>query len=150
MRPCCRPVLHRQGRGCFLRASAQHHKVVRVAHHREALRGDQMVERVEIDVAEQRAADRPLRGALFGGAFLEPVEHSLFKEGCDQRQDATVRHLPPDLGEKPVFRNRVEIALQIGVDDVEVAGLEQFVDPAQRVPRFREGRLLQPRPGRKP
>ena len=109
-----------------------------------------MVERVEIDVAQQRTADRPLRGASFGGPFVEPVEHALFKERRNQPEKATVRHLPPDQSEKTVFWDRVEIALQIGVDDVDVAGFEQSIDPPQRVPRFREGRLLQPRPGRKP
>jgi len=68
----------------------------------------------------------------------------------DQLQNATVRHLLPDPGEKTVFGNCVEVALQIGVDDVDVARIEQFIDPPQRVPRFREGRVLQPRPGRKP
>src|SRR5205823_5217061 len=93
----------------------------------------QMVERVEVDVAQQRTADRPLRGALFGGPFFEPVEHPLFKERRDQPEKATVRHLLPDQGEKTVFWYRVEIALQVGVDDVDVAGFEQFIDPPQRV-----------------
>jgi hypothetical protein len=56
----------------------------------------------------------------------------------------------PDQGKKAVFRDRVEVALQVGIDDMVVAGFEQRIDPPQRVPRFREGRLLQPRPGRKP
>jgi len=91
-----------------------------------------------------------LRRALFGGPLLEPVEHSLFKECFDQSEKATVRHLLPNKGEKTVFGDRVEIAFQIGVHDMDVAGLEQLIDPPQRVPRFREGRLLQPRLGRKP
>jgi hypothetical protein len=109
-----------------------------------------MVERVKIDVTEQRTAHCALRCALFGGPFLEPVQHPLFKECGDQRQYATVRYLLTDKGKKTVFGDRVEIALQIGVDDMEVAGREQLGDPPQCVPRFREGRLLQPRPGRKP
>jgi len=146
-----RPVLHcRQGCGRLLRTPAQHHKVVRISHHLKALRGHQMVERVEVNVAQQRTAHRTLRRALFGGPFLEPVEHPLFQERLDQPEKAAVRHLLPDQGEKTVLGNCVEIALQIGVDDVDVAGFEQAVDPPQRVPRFREGRLLQPRLGRKP
>jgi hypothetical protein len=92
-----------------------------------------MVERVEIDVAEQQTAHRALRRALFGGPLFEPVEHSLFKERLDQAKNATVRHLLPDQGEKTVFGDRIEIALQIGVHDVDVAGLEQLIDPPQRV-----------------
>ena len=92
-----------------------------------------MVERVERDVAQQRTADRTLRGAVLGGPFFEPVENPLFEERLDQPQNATVRHLLPNQGEKTVFGNRVEIALQVGVDDVDVAGFEQSRDPPQRV-----------------
>ena len=94
--------------------------------------------------------DRPLRGAVFGGPFLKPVENSLFKEGLDETQNAPVRHLLPDPGEKPVFGYRVEVALQVGIDDVDEAGLEQRIDPPRRVlaapsgakaPSLRWGRL---------
>ena len=146
-----RPSLHhRQRSGCLLRAAAQHHKVVRVAHHLEALLGHQMIERVEIDIAKQRTAYRTLWCALFGGPLFETVEHSLFQERFDQSKNATVRHLLPHQGEKTVFGDGVEIALQIGIHDMDGAGLEQPIDPPQRVPRFREGRLLHPRLGRKP
>jgi hypothetical protein len=73
----------------------------------------------------------------------------LFKEPCDQREDAAVRYLVPDTGKKTIFGDRVEIALQIGVDDVDVAGREPPFDPPQRISRLREGRLLQPRLGQK-
>ncbi len=71
-----------------------------------------MVERIEVDVAEQWTADRTLGGALCGGPLLKPVENALFKERRDQPEQATVRHLLPDQGEKTVFWYRVEIALQ--------------------------------------
>jgi hypothetical protein len=48
-------------------------------------------------------------------------------------ENATVRHLLPDQGEKTVFGDGVEGALQIGIHDVDVASLEQPIDPPQRV-----------------
>src|SRR5213595_2802042 len=75
----------------------------------------------------------PLRGALVGGPFPEPVQHTLFEKRLDQSEDATVRYLLPDQGKKAVFRDRVEVALQVGIDDVAVAGFEQLIDPPQRV-----------------
>ena len=89
---CCTSA---KAAAALLRASTQDHEVVRVPHHLKARLGRQMIERVEIDVAEQRTAHCTLRGALLGGSFLQPVEHPLFKEGLDQPEDATVRHLCP-------------------------------------------------------
>ena len=62
-----------------------------------------MIERVEIDVAEQRTAHRALRCAPFGGPLLKPAAHPLFKKRFDQPQNATVRHPLPDQGEKTVL-----------------------------------------------
>ena len=51
-----RPALHLgQRRGRFGRAATQHHEVVCVAHHLIAPLGHQVVERVEVDVAQKRA-----------------------------------------------------------------------------------------------
>jgi hypothetical protein len=83
------------------------------------------------------------------GSTPRSRQYALFKEPCDQREDAAVRYLVPDTGKKTIFGDRVEIALQIGVDDVDVAGREPPFDPPQRIPRLREGRLWQPRPGQK-
>jgi site-specific DNA recombinase len=80
-----------------------------------------------------RSDHRALRRSLFGGPFVEPVEHALVEECLDQRQNAPVRHFLPDKGEKAVLRDRVEVALPIGIDDMDVAGFEQFIDPPQRV-----------------
>src|SRR5439155_14110073 len=67
------------------------------------------------------------------GPLLEPVQYALFKERCAQREYAAVRYLLPDKGKETIFGDRVEIALQIGVDDVDVAGREQPFDPPQGV-----------------
>src|SRR5215813_2314927 len=82
-----RPLPHRrQRRGRLLRASTQHHEVVGVAHHLEALPCHQMVEWVEIDVAQQRAYHGPLRRAIFGGPFFYPPHNSLLKESRQNRK----------------------------------------------------------------
>src|SRR6516165_4505891 len=92
-----------------------------------------MVERIEVDVAQQRAHHSALRCALFRCPFSVAVQHALFEKAFDQRQNSTVQHLLADQGEKAIFRNGVEVALQIGTDDMDVPGLEQPFHPPQRV-----------------
>src|ERR1700732_818393 len=73
-----RPLLHqRQGPLRFLRRSTQDHEVVRVTHHRQALFGQQVVERVQVDVCKKRTADRSLRFALIWSPLLQPVQDTL-------------------------------------------------------------------------
>src|SRR5262249_42281363 len=65
--------------------------------------------------------------------FPVAIEDSLFKEALDQRQDTAVLHLLADQGHQAVLRDRVEVAFQVGIDDVDVTGPEQFLQPPQRV-----------------
>src|SRR4030095_6598697 len=52
------PLLHHgEGAGRFLRTATQDHEVVRVAHHLESFLSHQVVQRIQIDVTEQRADD---------------------------------------------------------------------------------------------
>jgi len=104
-----RPVLHRSQRpGSVFRASAQHHEVVRIAHHLEPAAGHHVVERIEVDVAQQRTDRRALRRALlrrpFTGAFQDP----LAEERPDQRKHAAIRHLASDQRQQAILRDRVE------------------------------------------
>ena len=69
-------------------------------------------------------------------------QHALLQERLDQRQHSAIRHLPGHQGQQPVLRDRVEVALQVGIDHMDVARLEQLVHPPQRV-------FAAP-PGRKP
>jgi hypothetical protein len=43
------------------------------------------------------------------------------------------RHLAADQGLQAILRNRIEVALQIGIDDVDVTGLEEVLHPPQRL-----------------
>ena len=57
--PRCPALQRGQGPLCLRLRATQHHEVVGVAHHLEALLGHAVVERVEIDVAEQRTDHAP-------------------------------------------------------------------------------------------
>src|SRR5205085_10247008 len=89
-------------------ASTHHYEVVRVAHHLEAAPGHQVVERVEIDVAQQRAHHSALWRAFLGCPFAVAVTDALLEERLDQRQQTAVRHLRADQGEKTCLGNGVE------------------------------------------
>ena len=75
----------------------------------------------------------PLRRPLLGRPLLQAVQDALLEERLDQAQHAPVRHLLAHQGHQAVMRDRVEVAFQIGIDDVRVARLEQLVHSTQRV-----------------
>src|SRR6266567_150277 len=92
-----------------------------------------MIERIEIDIAQQRAYHGSLWRALFRHPLLIPVQNSLFKEALDQRHDAAIRHLLANQGQQAVLWDRIKVALEVDIDDVDVTSLEQFHHPPQRV-----------------
>ena len=51
----------------------------------------------------------------------------------DQAQNAAIRNFLPEDLKQTVFRDRIEVTLQIRVHDVHVTGFEQFFDAPQRV-----------------
>ena len=77
--------------------------------------------------------NRTLWRTLFRHPFPVTVQNPLFKEVLDQRHDAAVRHLLTNQGQEAILRNRIEVALEIDIDDVAVASLEQFRHPPQRI-----------------
>ena len=96
-----------------------------------------MIQRVQVDVAQQRrdhrALGRALRRALFRHPFLGVFQHALAEKRLDQFQDAAIGHLTGHAGQQTVFRDRVEVTLQVGVNDVDVARLEPFIHAAEGV-----------------
>src|SRR5712692_4391611 len=91
-----------------------------------------MVERVEIDVAQQRAHHGTLWRAPIGCPLPGVAQNSLIEEAPDQRQEAAIHHLSADHGHQAAFRDRAEVVLQIGIDDMYVTRLEQLIHPPQR------------------
>src|SRR6185312_11829658 len=72
------PLLHQsQGPLRFLRRATQDHEVVRVTYHGQTRRGQQVVERVQIDVGQERADDRSLRCAFFRSPLAQAVQDAL-------------------------------------------------------------------------
>src|SRR5882724_12885736 len=92
-----------------------------------------MIERIKIDIAQQRAYHGSLWSAFFWHPLLIPVQNSLFKEALDQRHDAAIRHLLANQGQQAVLWDRIKVALEVDIDDVDVTSLEQFHHPPQRV-----------------
>src|SRR6266481_5572402 len=129
-----RPVLdHRQGSGRLCFTATQHHEVVGIAHHLEALPGHRLVQWVEVDVAQQRRDHRALRRAFLGRPRLQAIEDALPQELAQQLHDLPIRYLPADLGQQVLVRDRVEVALQISIDDEHRTVLQQLVDPPQGI-----------------
>ena len=74
-----------------------------------------MIQRVQIDVAQQRTDHRALGRALFRNPFAGILQNTLFQERLDQCQNAALSDLAGHQGQQAVFRDRVEVAFQIGI-----------------------------------
>ena len=62
-----------------------------------------------------------LRCPRHRGPRAQAVQHSLFQELLHQTQDSAVRDPFTHPAHQPIFRDRVEVALQVRIDDVHVA-----------------------------
>ncbi len=73
-------------------------------------------------------------GAPLSGVHSDAsVQDARLQKRFDQRQHAAVGDLFLQARQQTIVRNRVEIAFQIGVHDMHVAGLQQLIDSPQRV-----------------
>jgi hypothetical protein len=88
---------------------------------------------MQIDVGQQRRDDRPLRRSRRGRPSLHVLHDVLPQEAFYQRQNASVADLFRYPRHQPVVRDRVEVALQVGVHHMGVTFLQQPVDLPQRV-----------------
>src|SRR6266446_80416 len=123
-----------QGGLCFFAALAQHHEVVGIPHHPIAASRHQFIKRVPVDVGQQRADNCALRRAL--GRF--PPFHSphnfLTEPAAQQAKNAPITDALLDPLHQPLMRDRVEVALKVGVDHKRVAFLDELIHFAQRIP----------------
>src|SRR5262245_3708944 len=130
----CRPVLRLAQRLlCFCLAPTEDDEIVRVAHHLPTPRDHQLVERVEIDVAQQRRDHRPLWRARLRRRRAERAHHLLLQERVEQLQHSSVGNLR----RHPLTHFRVwdgvEVAFQIRIHYECVSFVEQLLDPPQRI-----------------
>ena len=63
------------------------------------------------------------------GPLAQAVHHSLVQELLHQAQDSAVRDSLTHSAHQPIFRDRVEVALQVRIDDVHAAFVQQGFDP---------------------
>src|SRR5262245_1160691 len=129
-----RPVLHLAHRLFRFRlASTQDDEVIRVAHHLPSSRGHQLVERVEIDVAQQRRDHRPLRRTRLRRRPSQRAHHLLLQESVEQLQQTSIG----DLRRHPLTQSRVrdgvEVAFHIRVHYKCVSRFEQLLDASHRI-----------------
>ncbi len=107
------PALHPfQRLAGFRLAPAQNHEVVGVPHHRQSRPRHEVVERVEIDIGQQRTDDRSLRSSLLRRPSFRRLHHLRGEIRFQQSEHPAIRHFLPHPVEKRRMRNRVEIAFQ--------------------------------------
>ena len=100
----CHPRLNkRQSRFRSVACATQHHKVVCVANHFIATLGQQMVQRIEIHVTQQRTENSPLRRSGCRSPFIHAVQNTGCQKRLDQRQQAAVGDLRFQLSQQLHF-----------------------------------------------
>src|SRR5262249_49932519 len=107
--------------GCL----AKHHKVIGVANHAVALLLHMTVQRVKIDISQQRTDHRSLRCAARWRPSLHLLDDVLLKIRFYQLKHPPIAHLFLHALQKPRMCNGVEVALKIGIHYKGVAFSKQ-------------------------
>src|SRR5712691_3606739 len=124
----------RQGSVGLFSTPTEHYKVVRIAHHPIPAGRHQFIERVQVDVRQQRADDRTLRRALRRRPSLQVAHDVLLEPAAQQVENAPITDALLNPLHQPLVRDGVEVALEVGVDHVDVAIRNQLSHLAQRIP----------------
>src|SRR5712675_1759820 len=123
-----------QGGLCFFAALAQHHEVVGIPHHPIAASRHQFIQRVQVDVRQQRADNCALRRALGRFPPFHSLHNFLTEPAAQQAKNAPITDALLDPLHHPLMPYRVEVALEVGVDHERVAFLDELIHFAQRIP----------------
>src|SRR6202045_1364624 len=121
-----------QGSVRLLAALTQNHEVVRIAHHPIAASCHQLIQRVQVDVSQQRADNCSLRSALSRRPSLQVLHDVLLEPAVQELEDTPITYALLDPLHQPLMWDRVEVAFEVGVDYEGVAVLDQLRHLAQR------------------
>jgi hypothetical protein len=105
----------RQGRIGFLAALAQDHEVIRITHHPIPTRRHLFIQRMQVDVGQERADHRALRCSRQRRPSPRVLQDVLGEPAAQQIEDAAIADPFLDALHQLLVRNRVEVALQVGV-----------------------------------
>src|SRR5258708_610576 len=112
---------------------AEDHEVVGVTHHPAPVLLPPQVQRVQVDVGQQRREDCPL-GRSRRREPARHVRHDLLPEkALDQRQDAPVADRLAHPCHQLVVRDRIEVTLHVRIHHMREALLQQPIDLPQRI-----------------
>src|SRR2546421_2665242 len=129
-----RPLLHfferRSGFGC---AATENDEVSGIAHHLIPTASHLLLQRVKIDFRQQGANHRPLRRSRRRRPVSQSLHHFCLQHRLYQFQHSAVCHFLRHLLQQLLLRYRVEVALQISIDDPGVSCFEQVVNTTQRI-----------------
>src|SRR6266508_3239897 len=129
-----RPLLHfcecRSGLGF---AVTENDEVICIAHQLVPTAGHFVVQRVKIDVRQQRTNHRTLRRSRLRRPMSHPFHHFLLQHRLHQFQHSAVCHFLRHSLQQLLLRDGVEVALQISIDYPGVSCFEQVVHTTQRI-----------------
>ena len=122
-----------QSRRCRRFRRTKDHEVIGITHHPVAALLHEQVERVQIQVGQERRQDRPL-GRSRRWLPARYLRHDLLaQKAVDQCQNPAIADRTFHQRHQPVARDGIEIALQVGVHHMGVAFLQQPIDFPQRI-----------------
>jgi len=124
------------------RGSCTSHKIIRVPDHTGNTARHQFIERMQIDVGQQRTDHGALRRARRRVSIAPTPANVLIQERAHQGQHTAIADCAPPPGASAAHAGWCRSSSQVGIDHERVALLDQLIHFAQSI--------LQPRPGRKP
>ena len=95
--------------------------------------GHQPVQRVQVDIRQQRTYHRTLRRALRRRPPLQTLQDVSRQPAANQIEHPAIDDLRLDPRHERVVRDRIEVRLKISIHHIGVAILDQPIDLAQRV-----------------
>src|ERR1700690_1206892 len=120
--------IHQGERGLsFTLVLAQDHKIIRISDHPIPRFGHCKINRVEVQVGEQRAYYRPLRRTAFRSPAVHCVKNIRFEKAFQQFEHTPVRDIFADLFHEQVVRNTVKIGFYVRIHHMDKSGLKKPV-----------------------
>ena len=125
---CGQSVHEGKGSFCFFITAAQNDKVIGVANHEEAGTCHRNIDRVQIQVREQRT-DHSALGCSFLGTPQGQVLHNvLLEESLNQGHHSAICNVASHVVEERLVRDSVEVGFKISINNMNIAFLKKLLN----------------------
>lgn len=109
-------------------AAAQDDKVVGISHHVKASLGHGNIDRVQIQIGEQRADHGPLRSPFLRSPQIQAFQNILLEESLYQGQHPSIPDVPANVFHKLGVRDAIKVRFEIRIHDIDKSCFKKLLD----------------------